>query len=91
MLVRLASLAVAMVMPRLQRNQIQLAVANPALGDQGVGKLFDLGRWTSQDHRFQAVLVIKMTVHGGNGQVMMLMVQAGESLGQHPFMMVVHV
>ena len=61
----------------LKGNQVELAVTNATFCHQHIGKLPDLGRGAFQNHRFKAIIVIKMAVHGRYRQIMMIMLQTG--------------
>src|SRR5574343_1599148 len=80
-----------MVMLGLQCNHVELAVADAAFGHQRVGKLSDIGRCPLEDDAFQTIVVIEMTVHGRHRQIVVIMLQPGQALGQFPLVMVVDV
>jgi hypothetical protein len=72
----------------IDADQVQLAVANPFLGDHLLGKLPNrLGRAFQAD-RFKALLVVQMHVHGGRSQFVVSVLQFGKTLGALTFMMV---
>ena len=72
-------------------DQVELAVAHAALGDQRIGKAAHRRGRPAQDDAFEAVLVIEMGMHGGDGKVVLTVLQGGQALGQVAFMMVVDV
>src|SRR5574343_1396573 len=74
-----------------QRDDVELAVANAALGHQRIGELPDIGRRAFENHAFQAVVVVEMAVHGRHRQVVVGVLQAGQALGQFALVVVVHV
>lgn len=65
---------------QVHADQVELAMVNTALCADRIGKQPYLRSRPTQDHGLQAVLVVQMGVHGGNGQVMVLVLQAGDAL-----------
>ncbi len=65
-----------------QGDEIDPPVAHAALGDQAVGEASDLGCRAAQDDRLQAVLVVEVAVHGGHREVVVIVLEGGEALGQ---------
>src|SRR5574343_112923 len=86
-----AAFVVGMVVFGLQRDHVELAVTDATFGHQGVGKLPDVGRRTFEDHAFQAVVVVEVAVQGGHGQVVVVVLQAGQPFGQFALVVVVDV
>ena len=62
----------------IDRNQVNLAVAHPALGHDGVGKTLHLARLATQHHGLQTVVVIQMNMHRGQIEVVVRMLDRGE-------------
>jgi len=75
----------------LDGDQVQLPVVDASFGDHRIGEPTDLARLAPQDHALDAVLVIEVSVHRGHRQVVMLVLQPRETLGQIPLMVVVDV
>jgi hypothetical protein len=72
-------------------DQVELAVAHPALGDQGIGKAAHGGGRSAQDHAFEAVLVIQVGMQGGHRQVVLTVLQGREAFRQVAFVVVIDV
>src|SRR5574343_1771380 len=86
-----AAFVVGVMVFGFEGDHVELAVANAAFGHQGVGELSDVGRRALEDHAFQAVVVVEMAVHGGHGQVVVVVLQAGQPFGQFALVVVVDV
>ncbi len=72
-------------------DQVELAVAHAAFGDQRIGKAAHRRGRPAQDDAFEAVLVVEMGMHGGHGKVVLAVLQDGQTFGQVAFMMVVDI
>ena len=59
----------------VHRDQIQLAVVHPALGNYGVRKLAYRVGVAAQDYGFETIIVIEMRMHGGHREVVLIMLQ----------------
>ena len=64
---------------------------HPAFGDDLIGKLAYLFGGALQYHGLYALFMIQMGVRCGDRQVMVVVLNAHQALGQFPFVMVVHV
>jgi hypothetical protein len=84
-------LVMGMMVFDLESNQVQVPVPDAAFGDHGVGKLLDVGGGSLEDYGLEAVIVIKVAVHRGHRQVVMGMLQTGQSFRQIALMVVVDV
>ena len=72
----------------LDRDQIQLAVADAALGHHGVGELPTAAVGPRRKTPSEAVLVVEMGVHGRHRQVVVIVLDRSQPLGQLAFMMI---
>ncbi len=66
-------------------------MADAALGHQRIGELPDIGGRALEDHAFQTVVVVEMAVHGSHRQVVVVVLQASQALGQFALVVVVDV
>lgn len=86
-----------MMVPRLlvgigiDADQIKFAVMYATLGTQGVGKLPDRCRGPAQEEGFKTVLMIKVSMHAGHRQVMMIVLHGNDALAQLTLVVVVHI
>ena len=72
-------------------DQVQLAMANPALGDQCIGKAAHGRSRPAQDDRFEAVRVVEMGMHGRHAEIVLSMLQGSQALRQVAFMVVIDI
>ncbi len=84
-------LGVRMVAFFLKCDQVQFAVSNPAFRHQQIGKVANFGGGTLENHRFKAMIVVKVAVHRRHRQVVVIVLQTGQALGQNPLMMIEHI
>jgi predicted HD phosphohydrolase len=66
------------------RHEVELARSRVALGLHFVGKGAQPQGVTLQDHRLQAAVMVEVDVASGDHQVMVLMSDSGQTLGQGP-------
>ena len=81
----------AMLMLGSQSDDIQLTMTNTPFCHQLIGKLPDFNSGAFQDHRFETMMVIEVAVHGRDGQIVMIMLQARQAFGQLAFVMVINI
>ena len=74
--------AVRVALPKLDGDQIELAVPDAALGDQGLGKTADFSRRPAQDGAFNAVFMIEMRVQGRHHQIVMAVLERHQAFGE---------
>jgi hypothetical protein len=72
-------------------DQIQNTVTDTALGDDFLRKFAHSFDRTFQHHRLEALLMVQMRVHGGDGEFMMSVLNAGQTLGELTFLMIVYI
>ncbi len=72
-------------------DQVQDTVTNPALGDDFLGEFAHPFHRTLEHHSLDALIMIEVGVHGGDGQVMVGMLDAREALRQFTFVMIVDI
>ena len=75
----------------VDRHHVQFAMAYTAFGHDGVGRIPHNIDWSPHYRYLQAIVMIQMDMHAGEGKFMMIMVHLGNSARQLQFMMVVHV
>ena len=73
------------------RNDIDLSVPDPPLRHDGIRKAPHCRGGALEDDAFQTMVVVQMRMHGGDGQVVMMVLQRRQSFGQIALMMVEHV
>jgi hypothetical protein len=73
------------------RYQIEHAVAHAPLGQQQVGEVAYGRSRATQEYRFDAIVVVKMRVHGRQREVVMPVLERRQALRQFAFMMVVDI
>ena len=73
-----------------QRDEVELAVTHAAFGHQRIGELADPRR-SPLRMTLSRQLSIEMAVQGRHGQVVMIVLQAGQALGQFAFVMVIDI
>jgi hypothetical protein len=76
---------------QINAYQVHLTVANAFFGNHFLGELPNGLGWSLQAHRFEALVMVQMHVHGGCRQLMMRVVQYGQALGELTLVMVVDV
>ncbi len=80
-----------MRLTELNAYEIDLTVPDTFFGNHFLGELpYCLGR-SPQAYRFEALVMIQMHVHGGCCQLMMGVVQRGQTLGELALVVVIHV
>jgi len=72
-------------------DQIEHSMPDTALGDDQVGKLAHAFDRSFQHDRLDALIVVKMGMHRRDSQLVMSMLNVGESLSQLSLMMVVDI
>src|SRR5512139_235819 len=82
-------LAMRMRMRRLDRDDVGLSVAHTAFSHQALRKPHDGICLASQNHRFETILVVQMHMHGGNRQIVMIMLDRRKPLSKFSGVMVV--
>ena len=75
----------------LDTDQIQHAVPDAALSDHFLRKFAHSLYRTLEHHCFNALVMIQMRMHRGKREVVVSVLNTGQSLGQFALMMVVHV
>lgn len=83
--------AVRVVVGRLDRDEVQAAVAHARLGGQARGQLAHRRHRALQHGALEAVLVIEMHVHRRDHQVVVRVLALGEALGEIARVVVVHI
>ena len=81
--------AVRVLLIDLDGDEIELAVADTALGHHRLGELADRRRRSAQESSLEAVLVIEMRVHRRHRQIVMIMLDRRQSLGKFALVMIV--
>lgn len=84
-------LVVGVMVFGLQRDYIQISMTYAAFRNQGIGKTPDIGGQAFQNDCFQAVFVVEMAVHGRHRQIVMIVLQTHQPLGQFAFVMVIDI
>ena len=75
----------------LDGDEIELPVLDTTLGRNGIGKATDVTRTSLEHDALDAMVVIEMRMHRRDRQVMVVVLQRSQALGQVPLMMVVDV
>ena len=70
-------------------DQVNRAVSDSTLRKQFIGVRLNIPCFAPQKYRFDAVIVVKMCVHCGDGQVVVLVLQVVYPLGEFALVMVV--
>ena len=89
--VSMACSVMAMVNMLINTDEVQLAVQDAFLGAQSIGKPLNDRSRPLQKNCLDAVFMIKMGVHGRQGQIMACMLQTGDALTQIALVVVVDV
>jgi len=76
---------------RIDRDGIEIPVAHPVLRHDCLRELRDCLRRAAQYHRLDAVVVIKMSMHCRDCDVVVVMLHACQSARKLALMVVVHV
>jgi hypothetical protein len=76
---------------RVDRDRIEFPVANSALRDHSFCKPQDLLGGSAKYHRLDAVVMVKMGMHRGYRNVVVVVLHAREPAGELTLMVVVHV
>jgi hypothetical protein len=79
---------VGMTVVGLKGDDIDATVAHPPFGDQAIGKAPDLGGRAPQDHRFEAVFMIQMAVHGGDREIVVIVLEGREAFREFPLVVI---
>src|SRR5262249_34191975 len=72
-------------------NRIELPVTDTALRNHRLGKIRHGFRWPAEDDRLDAIVVIQVSMHGGDGHVVVIVLHAHETPCQLALMVVVYV
>ena len=75
----------------LDGDEIELAVLDTTLGRNGIGKATDVTRTSLEHDALDAMVVIEMRMHRRDRQVMVVVLQRSQALGQVALMVVVDV
>jgi len=75
----------------VHRNGIKPSMTNSGLRHHSLSELCDGCRRAAKNDGFDAIVVIQMSMHGGDGHVVMVVLHAREPARQLPLVMVVHV
>jgi len=86
---RIAVAVVALV--DFDGDDIEAAVADAALGDQGIGEAAHRGDRPLEYHTFQAVVVVEMGMQGRHGQVVVAVLEFGQALGEVALVVVIDI
>lgn len=68
-----------------------MAVVDPGLGDDGVGKRLHPVAWSTQDDGLEAMIVAQVYVHGRDREIVMLMMGASQARSEFALVMVVDI
>lgn len=83
--------AVIVRMVQIHTDEVQLAVVDAALGADGLGKRLNGEGVAFQDDSFEAMIVVKMHMHGRDSEIMVFMLHCGQPGHELAFMVVEHV
>ena len=75
----------------LDTDEIQRAVTNPWGGSQLRRKIAHCNGGPLQHHGLEAVVVIQVHMHRGDGQIVMGMLRRGDPLGECALVMVINI
>ena len=75
----------------LHRDQVELAVADATLGGNRIRKPAHVARATLKHHALNAVFMVEVRMHRRDRQVVMVMLDAHQALGQVALVVVVDV
>ncbi len=73
------------------RDEVQIAVADPGLGDLRLGEGLNPIRRPVQQHRFDALIVIEVGVHCGYGHFVMRVLRIGQAHCQLAMVVIVKI
>src|ERR1700730_8728389 len=76
---------------RIGRNGIEPSVAYSGLRHHGLSELHDGCGRAAKNDGLDATIVVQMSMHGGDGHIMVVVLHAREPARQLPLVMVVHV
>ena len=76
---------------QIDADQVQLAVVYTSLCADLVGEMRDHVDHSSQQHGFEAVLMVQVRVHRRNRQIVVIVLQAGQTFRQLPLVVVEHI
>ena len=85
------ALTMGVAVIEFDRNDVQSAMANFGFGHQGTGEFAHFRGRAAQYERLNAVVVIEVNVHYGKHNIVIGMLQFGESLCEVARMMVINV
>jgi hypothetical protein len=91
MSVAMAGAAVGVRGTEFDIDQVQHTVAHSALGNHCLGELTHALDRTLEHHGLQALIMINVGVHGGNGKVVMGVLNIRQALSEIALMVIVHV
>lgn len=91
MTVTMTTISVRVCGAELDTDEIQESVAHPAFRDDLLRELAYALHGSLEHDGLDALLVVQMRVHGRYGEVMMGVLDAGQSLGELAFVVVVDV
>ncbi len=72
-------------------DQIELPMTHPAFGRECLSEVAHSRDGSLEQNGFNALLVVQMRMHRGDGQIVMCVLNAGQPFGQVTLVMVVHV
>jgi len=83
--------AMRMAMSRFGGNDVELAMPDTAFGHQALRKANYHVGFSAQNYRFETILVIQVDMHCRHCQIVMVVLNRREALGQFPGMVVIDV
>ena len=75
----------------LHVDEVQAPVTNTALGDDLLGELAHPFDGPVQEDRLDTLVVVQMRVHGGNGELMVRVLNTRQALRQFALVMIVNI
>ena len=75
----------------IDRNRMERAMTDAALGNDGLSEVRYRRCRPFQNHGFDAVIVIQMSMHGRYGHIMMIVLHSHEAASELPFVVIVDV
>lgn len=73
------------------RDSHKPAMPYPPLGDDLFGEMMDLARPPTQHRDLHAACMIEMNLHGGDRQIVMMVMRVGKTLGELPHCVIVDI